>query len=561
MTLPISKTEARKRGWKQLDIVLVTGNAYVDHPSFGAAVIGRVLEAKGFRVGILAQPDWRSAEVFKEFGRPRLFFGITAGTVDSMLANRTVNRRRRRRDNYAPGGKPGHRPDQATIVYANRVREAFPGVPIILGGIEASLRRLAHYDFWKDRVRPSILLESRADLLVYGMGERQAVEIAQRLAAGEPVEALTDIRGTALVSELQPAEALEIPSFDEVADDRRKFAEAHALFAANLDPVRGRILAQAHGKRFVVQNLPPMPATEAELDEIHALPFTRRCHPSYEKLGGVPALETVRTTITTHRGCFADCSFCALAAHQGRIIENRSVDSIVAEARQIAQADWFKGTISSVGAPSANMYAMRCKRNWHEKGTCGRRDCLLPKPCPSLVSGTKRNLEALRRVREIPGIKHVFVSHGIRCDLALQEPQYLRELVKYYISGYLIVGLEQVNARVLRLMNKPPIEVFEKFEKEFEKLNRELGKKQYLVRYLILGHPGCMEAEARELARWLRKKKLRPKQVQDFYPCPMTASTCMYYSGYDPRTMEKVQSPRSDRDRRAQRRIIQPPRK
>jgi uncharacterized radical SAM protein YgiQ len=557
--LPLSKSEAHKRSWKQLDIVIVTGDAYVDHPSFGAAVIGRVLEAQGFRVGILAQPDWRSVAPFREFGRPRLFFGITAGNVDSMLANRTVNRRRRRKDDYSPGGKPGLRPDQATIVYSNRVREAFPGVPIVLGGIEASLRRFAYYDFWKDSVRPSILLESRADLLVYGMGERQVVEIAHRLDKGESLETLTDIRGTTCIVKTKPDGALEIPSFEEVSGDRRKFAEAHVIFEANLDPIRGRVLAQAHGKRCVIQNLPPLPATEAELDEIYALPFTRKYHPSYEKSGGVPALETVRTTITTHRGCFANCSFCALAAHQGKIIENRSVGSIVAEACKIAEADWFKGTISSVGAPSANMYAYRCKRNWHEKGTCGRRDCLLPKSCPSLVSGTEQNIEALRRIREIPGIKHVFISHGIRYDLALKEPQYLRELIKHHISGYLIVGLEQVNPRILKLMNKPPIEIFEKFEKEFEKLNRELGKKQYLVRYLILGHPGCMEPETRELASWLKKRKLRPQQVQDFYPCPMTASSCMYYSGYDPRTMEKVESPRRDRDRRRQRKLIQHP--
>lgn len=558
--LPLNRSEARKRGWEELDVVIVTGDAYIDHPAFGAAVIGRVLDAQGFRIGILAQPDWRSPEPFREFGRPRLFFGVTAGNIDSMLANLTVNRRRRRKDAYSPGGKPGLRPDQATLVYANRVHEAFPGVPIVLGGIEASLRRLAYYDFWKDKVRPSLLLESRADLLVYGMGESRAVEIARRLNSGESIEHLTDIRGTAYVSQTRPAGSLAIPSFEEVGADKRKFAEAHALIEANLDPVRGRVLAQAHGARYVVQNLPPFPATEAELDAVYALPFTRKCHPSYDKSGGVPALEPVLTSITTHRGCFADCSFCTLAAHQGKIIQNRSVDSIVAEARAIAGADWFRGTISSVGAPSANMYAWKCKRNWHEKGTCGKRDCLLPEPCPNLVSGTRRNLEALRRIREIPGIKHTFVSHGIRYDLALREPEYLREIIRNHISGYLIVGLEQVNPRVLRLMNKPPLEVYEKFEKEFRRLNKEVGRKQHLVRYFILSHPGCMEPEIRELARWLQRKKLRPEQVQDFYPCPMTASTCMYHSGYDPRTMEKVESPRTDRERRRQRKLIQPPR-
>lgn len=558
--LPLNRSEALARGWEELDVVIVTGDAYVDHPAFGAAVIGRVLEAQGFRVGILAQPDWRSPEPFREFGRPRLFFGVTAGNIDSMVANLTVNRRRRRKDAYSPGGRPGLRPDQATLVYANRVREAFPGIPIVLGGIEASLRRFAHYDFWKDRVRPSILLESRADLLVYGMGERQAVEIARRLEAGESIEGLTDIRGTVCLRASVPAGSLEIPSFEEVSSDKRRFAEAHALFEANLDPIRGRVTAQAHGKRYIVQNLPPVPATEGELDAIHALPFARRCHPSYDGLGGVPALESVLTSITTHRGCFGDCSFCTLTAHQGKIIENRSVDSIVAEARAIAGADWFRGTISSVGAPSANMYAWRCKRNWHEKGTCGKRDCLLPEPCPSLVSGTRQNIEVLRRISEIPGVRHVFVSHGIRYDLALREPEYFREIVKRHISGYLIVGLEQVNRRVLRLMNKPPLEVYEQFEKEFMRLNRELGKKQHLVRYLILGHPGCMEPQTRELARWLQRKKLRPQQVQDFYPCPMTASACMYYSGFDPRTMEEVESPRTDRDRRIQRTLIQPPR-
>jgi len=557
--------ELRAAGIDRLDAIIVSGDAYVDHPSFGAAMIGRALEAAGFSVGIIPQPDWRSAGNFRRLGRPRLFFGVTAGNVDSMLAHYTVARRLRRDDAYSPGGRAGLRPNRAAIVYASRIREAWPGVPVVLGGIEASLRRLAHYDFWQDAVRRSILLDAKADVLVYGMGEVQIVEIARRLAAGEAVASISDIRGTVVgrPAGALPAGAAEAPSFEECAADPVRFCDAFRMAWEEQDARGGRAVAQRHGDRLVVQNPPAEPLSTKELDALYDLPFERRWHPMYDAAGGVPALETVRFSITSHRGCYGDCSFCALAFHQGRVIQSRSTASILREIAQLARLPQWRGVISDIGGPTANMYMTGCRAG--EARRCRRR-CLgqaggSPRPCPNLDADAGPMLSMLEAARCAPGVRKVFIGSGVRFDLCLADASdgYLRELCRHHVSGRLKVAPEHVSEKVLRLMGKPGPEAFEEFRRRFERINAELGKRQSLVCYFMSSHPGCTQEEMRELANYIRRTGLAAEQVQDFYPCPMTPASCMYHTGMHPLTGESVVVARSDRDKQAQRRVLNTP--
>ena len=555
--LPMTSDEAKKLGIRQFDIILVTGDAYIDHPSFGTALIGRVLWAAGYSVGIISQPDWRSDRDFKALGHPRLYFGISSGNVDSMVNNYTPSLKRRSEDVYSAGGVP-KRPDRATIVYADKVHAIYPGIPVVLGGIEASLRRFAHYDYWQDRVRQSILADAPADLLIFGMGERQAVGIARRLDAGEPARALRDIRGTAYKEapndwRNQPHDGIvELPSFSEVSRDKAAYARAFSLHAAEQDPFRGRPVSQQHEKTVVIQNPPALPLTTPELDQIYELPFCRQAHPSYRM--PVPALEPVRFSIASHRGCFGSCSFCALTHHQGRIVQSRSPGSIVREVKRIIRMPEFNGVIQDVGGPTANMFGMSCAR-WTAAGACPDRSC--SQYCPSLRSDHAPQVELLRRLRKIPGVRHVFVSSGIRYDLIPEnESGYLRELVDYHISGHLKVAPEHISREVTDTMNKPAWEVFEAFRLRFEALQQGKKKRQYLLPYFMSGHPGCTLEDMVALAEYLRDTSLYTEQVQDFTPTPMSSSTCMYYTGLNPFTMEAVHVPRG-REKRIQRAILQ----
>jgi uncharacterized radical SAM protein YgiQ len=554
--LPVSLAEAGEQGIGAFDIILVTGDAYVDHPAFGTAVIGRVLEAEGYRVGILAQPDWRSDGDFRRLGAPSLFFGVSSGNVDSMVNNYTAAKKRRRTDAYSPGGIPC-RPDRAAIVYADRLHALFPEVPIVLGGLEASLRRFAHYDYWSDRVRRSILADAPANLLVYGMGERQVVEIACRLAGGEGIRDLTEIRGTAYrvtpkdFRGMDSGDPVMLPPYTEVAKDRVAYARAFVLHAREQDPVRGKRVAQNHGKTVISQNPPSVPLSTEELDRIYELPYTRRAHPSYRK--EVPALEPVRFSLVSHRGCFGGCSFCAIGHHQGRIIQSRSAESLVREAKQLVKMDGFAGVIQDLGGPTANMYGFTCPR-WSSSGFCEDRTC--GPDCRSLVSGEKAHLALLRRIRAVPGVKKVFVSSGIRHDLIdLEDLEYLTELCRYHVGGHLKVAPEHITPRVLSLMNKPGRRSFDAFRGRFSEVNRRLGKEQYLLPYFMSGHPGCTIEDMITLAEYLRDESLYTEQAQDFTPTPMTAATCMYHTGIDPMTGEEVHVPRG-REKEIQRAIL-----
>lgn len=553
--LPMTREEAQARGWDELDVVLVTGDAYVDHPSFGAAVIGRVLEAAGFRVGIIAQPDWRSADNFRRLGRPRLFFGVTAGNLDSLLNHYTALKRRRREDAYTPGGRAGARPDRATIVYANRAAEAFPGVPIVLGGVEASLRRISHYDFWDDAVRRSVLLDSMADLLVYGMGEQAVTAIARRLAAGEPVSALRDIPGTAYRCGpgQEPAQAQRLPDHEQAAADRQAFLEMHRQSVVQARG-SGRALAQRAGKWWVVVN-PPAPALEpAALDASYALPYSRRAHPSYAE--PVPALEMIQFSLTSHRGCFGGCAFCSLYAHQGRAVQSRTRQSVVAEARQLAAHPDFRGTISDVGGPTANSYGMTCRKGRAERG-CPRPSCLYPEICPSLETSHSAGLALLEAVAKVPGVKHVFVASGVRHDLALRDPEYVRALAHRYVGGHLKIAPEHFTPEVLALMRKPGPECYLLFDREFRKRSEEVGKEQYVLPYLMAGHPGCGLHDMQQTADFMRRQGIRVEQVQLFTPLPMTDAACMWHTGRDPATGRRVQVVRSPRQRAAMLALLQ----
>lgn len=557
--LPMSMEEARRDGIDRFDVVLVSGDGYVDHPSFGVGLIGRVLQDAGYSVGIVPQPDWRRDSDFARLGEPQLFFGVASGNVDSMVNNYSPALRRRRRDVYSPGGRL-LRPDRASIVYANRVHAHFPDVPVILGGIEASLRRFAHYDFWSDSVRGSILADAPADLVVYGMGERPILEVARRLAGGEAVGEIRDVPGTAFKMEVREWRAsgcqglVEIPSFGEVAADKRRYAEAFRLHYGEQDPFRGRTIVQPHPKTVVVANPPSLPLTTEELDEIYELPFTRAAHPSYQE--EIPALEPVRFSITTHRGCFGSCAFCALTHHQGRIVQSRSIESVVREAEALTRLSGFKGVIQDVGGPTANMYGMVCSR-WRADGACADRLC--SPDCPTLKADHRRQIELLRRLRDIPGVKRVFVSSGIRHDLILADQtgvEYLYALSRHHVSGHLKVAPEHVSDRVLARMHKPSRAALEEFRDIFKRASRKAGKEQYLVPYFISGHPGCELRDMVELAEYLRDHRLRSDQVQDFTPTPMTVSTCMYYTGLDPFTRSPVHVPRG-REKEIQRALLQ----
>ncbi|HOW87038.1 MAG TPA: YgiQ family radical SAM protein [Candidatus Omnitrophota bacterium] len=558
--LPISKEDLAERGWSECDIILITGDAYVDHPSYGTAVIGRVLEDAGFRVGVIAQPDWKTSKDFLALGRPRLFFGVSAGNLDSMVSNYTASKKPRRKDEYAPGGRGGLRPNRASIVYTSKVKELFSGVPVVLGGIEASLRRLAHFDYWDEAVRRSILLDAKADLLIYGMGEKQIVEIARRARDGEEIRKMADIRGTvSLQSDSKGFEdAVKLPSFEEVSADPEKFNQAFKLFYAENDPVRGRPVIQPHGGRFVIQQPPAFPLTTAELDHIYQLPFARDWHPVYGK-EKIPGFETTRFSITSHRGCAGECNFCSLFAHQGRIGQNRSRESILREVKLLAGLREFRGTITDIGGPTANLYGAACDQ-WETAGACKNKQCMMPAKCKQLKLGYQKTVELWREVMKVPGVKHLFIQSGLRYDLLIDKESdpYLQALCQSHVGGQLKVAPEHAAAPVLRLMNKPSVKAYEKFAERFKMLSQKAGKNQYLVNYWVSAHPGATLKEARELEKYLQAHRLRPEQVQDFIPLPMTVSACMYYTGKHPFTGEAVPVVKTYKEREAQRLLLQP---
>ena len=559
--LPVSKEDMESRGWWWYDFLVVTGDAYVDHPSFGTTVIARVLEAEGYRVAVLAQPDWHDAEAFRAMGRPKYGVMIGSGNLDSMVARYTAAKKPRSEDFYSPGKKAGLRPDHAVVVYANRAREAFPGLPVVIGGLEASLRRFAHYDYWDDKVRRSALFDAGADILIYGMGEYATREIAKRLKAKTPVSEITDVRGTA-VAVSDPSVCayphLELPSFEEVRDNRRLYAEATRVEYEEHDPVRGKALIQKHDKRYLIVNPPAMPLTTAELDFVAELPYTKEYHPMYEPMGGVPALEEVRFSVTHNRGCFGGCSFCALAFHQGRMVTSRSHESVIREVTALTKLPDFKGYINDIGGPSANFRHTSCEKQ-KKYGMCPDKRCLAPTPCPNLDADHSDYLKLLRKLRAIPGIKKVFVRSGIRYDYMLEDKnsEFFSELVKYHISGQLKVAPEHCIDSVLDYMGKPHIDVYEKFMERYKKLNDRYSKEQYVVPYLMSSHPGSTLQDAVALAEYLNKMGRQPEQVQDFYPTPGTISTCMYYTEIDPMTMKSVYVAKSFHDKAMQRALLQ----
>ncbi len=562
--LPVCRKDMEARGWEQCDFVYVTGDAYVDHPSFGTAIISRLLEARGYRVGIIAQPDWRDRESIRILGKPRLGFLVSAGNMDSMVNHYSVSKKRRRQDLYTPGGVMGKRPDYATIVYSNLIRSVYKDVPVIIGGIEASLRRLAHYDYWSDKLKRSILLDSQADLLSYGMGEHSIAEIADALDAGIDVKMITFVEGTVYrTRSLENVYDYELlPDYEEMKGDKRQYARSFGIQYRNTDPYGGKRLAEPYSGRgyveYVVQNPPAKPLSQEEMDEVYGLPYMRNYHPSYEASGGVPALQEIRFSLISNRGCFGACSFCALTFHQGRIIQARSHESLEAEARLLTQDPDFKGYIHDVGGPTANFRFPACEKQ-AKKGACPDRQCLFPKPCRNLNADHGDYIALLRRLRALPGVKKVFIRSGIRFDylLADKNRDFLRELCKHHVSGQLKVAPEHVSDTVLRRMGKPENAVYRRFVREYAQMNERLGKDQYLVPYLMSSHPGSTLKEAVELAEYLRDLGYMPEQVQDFYPTPSTISTCMYYTGLDPRTMEPVYVPTSPHEKAMQRALIQ----
>jgi len=558
--LPISKEDMQRKKIEQLDFIFVSGDAYVDHPSFGSAVITRLLESRGYKVGIIPQPDWRNADAFKALGRPRLAFLVSSGNMDSMVNHYTAGKKPRREDLYSPAGVRGKRPDRAVTVYCNRIREAFKDVPVIIGGIEASLRRFAHYDFWDDQVRRSILFDSRADLLIYGMGEKPVIQVAEALESGMEIKYITYINGTAYIApELgNIPDATVIPSFDEVRDSKRKYARAFMLQYREQDYHTGRVLIQPHGERFLVQNPPAAPLTETELDDVYSLPFTRQYHPVYKNQGGIPALKEVKFSLTSQRGCFGGCSFCALNFHQGRVVQSRSHESIIEEAELLLKDPEFKGYIHDVGGPTANFRHAACDKQLNA-GVCKNRQCLYPTPCKNLKVDHKDYVALLKKLRSLPGVKKVFVRSGLRYDyiIADKKDEFLRELCENHISGQLKVAPEHVSDKVLRYMGKPSKEVYGRFVKKYFDMNKRLKKEQYLVPYLMSGHPGSDLSAAVELAEYVRDMGYNPEQIQEFYPTPGTLSACMYYTGLDPRTMKPVYVPRDPEEKAMQRALIQ----
>ncbi len=559
--LPIDREDMKKRGWDGVDFVYVCGDAYVDHPSFGAAIITRILEAHGYRIGFIAQPDWKDDNSIQVFGRPRLGFLVSAGNMDSMVNHYTVSKKRRNQDAYTPGGVIGKRPDYATIVYCNLIRKVYKKVPIIIGGIEASLRRLAHYDYWSNTLKHSILMDSQANILIYGMGEHSVVEIADALDSGLAVEDITYVHGTVYhAKNLDSVYDYEmLPSFDELKKDKKEYAASFYTQYCNTDSITAKCLVESYGNNgYVVQNPPSAPLTELEMDDVYELPYMRAYHPSYEKDGGVPALNEIKFSLTSNRGCFGGCSFCALTFHQGRVIQTRSHESLVNEAKEMTQDPDFKGYIHDVGGPTANFRHTACEKQ-KKYGVCTNKQCLFPKPCQNLKVDHKDYLALLKKIRQIPGVKKVFVRSGIRFDyvMADSDDTFLRELCKYYISGQLRVAPEHISDAVLDKMGKPHNAVYEQFIKRYQKVNATVGKEQFVVPYLMSSHPGSTLKEAVELAEYLRDLGYMPEQVQDFYPTPSTISTCMYYTGVDPRTMEEVYVPVNPHEKAMQRALIQ----
>ena len=559
--LPISKEDMRRRGIEQLDFVYVCGDAYVDHPSFGHAIITRLLESYGYTVGIIAQPDWKQNDSIAILGEPRLGFLVSAGNMDSMVNHYSVSKKRRKTDAFSPGGVMGKRPDYAVVVYCNLIRRTYKKTPIIVGGIEGSLRRLAHYDYWSNKVKRSILLDSGADLISYGMGERSIIEIAEALAAGIDVKDITYIRGTVFRTQ-DPyfiEDAIILPSYDEISTNKEAYARSFYIQYKNTDPFQAKKMAEAypHGI-YVVQNPPQKPLSMQEMDDVYALPYTRTYHPIYKKDGGIPAISEVKFSLISNRGCFGGCNFCALTFHQGRIIQTRSHASILAEAKQMIQNKDFKGYIHDVGGPTANFRHPSCKKQL-EKGVCTNRQCLFPTPCKNLTVDHKDYLSLLRKLRQLPGVKKVFIRSGIRFDYLLEDKddRFFRELCQYHVSGQLKVAPEHISDNVLRYIGKPPVEVYDRFKEKYRKINEQIGKKQYLVPYLMSSHPGSTLKDAIALAEYLRDLGYMPEQVQDFYPTPSTISTCMYYTGLDPATMQPVYVSHNPHEKAMQRALIQ----
>ena len=558
--LPISREDMEKRNWEQCDFVYVTGDAYVDHPSFGHAIISRILESHGYKVGIIAQPDWKNADSVRILGEPRLGYLVSAGNMDSMVNHYSVSKKRRAKDSYTPGGEMGKRPDYATVVYCNLIR-SISKKPIIIGGIESSLRRLAHYDYWSGKMKRSILLDSQADLLSYGMGERSIVEIADALNSGIDIRDITFIDGTVYRAESLASvyDEVMLPSYKELTADKKEYAKSFYTQYCNTDAFSGRRLVEPYGEHlYVVQNPAARPLSEEEMDDVYALPYMRNYHPSYESAGGIPAITEVKFSLISNRGCFGGCSFCALTFHQGRIVQTRSHESIVNEAELLTKEPDFKGYIHDVGGPTANFRHPSCEKQM-KAGVCPEKQCLFPKPCRNLNADHSDYISLLKKLREIPKVKKVFIRSGIRFDYLLADPghAFLKELCEYHVSGQLKVAPEHISDNVLKRMGKPENSVYRRFMKEYEKMNEKLGKKQYLVPYLMSSHPGSTLTEAVELAEYLRDLGYMPEQVQDFYPTPSTLSTCMYYTGYDPRTMEKVYVPTNPHEKAMQRALIQ----
>jgi len=561
--LPTTREEMQARGWDELDVLVVTGDAYVDHPAFGPVLIARFLAGRGFRVGVVAQPRWTGIEDIARMGRPRLFVGVSAGNLDSMLNKLTAQKKVRSEDQYSPGGRPNARPNRASIVYANLCRQAFPGLPVVLGGIEASLRRIAHYDYWSDAVRRSILLDAKADLLVFGMGERAAWEIARRLAAGERIEQLTDVRGTAHVRKNRPAwtdvaadasryvtdgKAVVLPSYEDVVGDKEAFARMSRMLQYETNAHNARPLLQPHGAEAVYFNPPALPLDEAEMDGLYDLPFARRPHWSYGQ-ERIPAFETIKHSIVTMRGCFGGCTFCSITEHEGRIIQSRSADSVLREVRALSRMDGFGGTITDVGGPTANMYKMRCKDERTESA-CRRLSCVHPGICENLVTDHQPIIDLLKKVRREPGVERVYVASGVRYDLAERSPEFIRDLARHHTGGQLSVAPEHSSPEVLEKMKKPPVQHYERFAQAFCQASEEAGKEQYLVPYFITGHPGSTLKDTIDLALWLKARGMRPRQVQDFIPTPMAIATAMFYTGIDPMTMEPVAVVRDLREKK-----------
>jgi uncharacterized radical SAM protein YgiQ len=560
--LPMSPDEVQRKGWEELDIIIVTGDAYVDHPGFGTSIIGRVLEDAGYRVGVIAQPGWENIADFTKLGKPRLCFAVSAGNTDSMVSNYTPSKRLRHDDAYSPGNKAGLRPNRACIVYTNRLKEAYPDVPVIIGGIEASLRRFAQYDYWSEKVRQSILADAPADLLVYGMGELQMLAIADKLKNGTPASQITDVDGTVWKMDIKSwkekkeellGEYMEIPPYVEVSKDKAVYAKAFKTAFEEQDPVCGHGIVQVHPKTVVVQNKPMRPLSQEELDHVYELPFIREAHPSYQEK--IPALDMVKFSITTHRGCFGSCSFCAIVMHQGRMIRSRSIESIIREAESFRDIRGFNGTINGLGGPSANMYGMDCKK-WESAGACKNKLCLYPQVCPSMNTSHSKLIELMQRLRELPGISKVFVGYGVRYDLALLDEQYMEELCAHHVSGQLKVAPEHYSDRVTAVMKKPDRKTFERFEQKYKEINKRIGKDQYLVAFLISGHPGCTLEDMIATAEYIRDTGRYTRQVQDFTPTPMTAATCMFHTGLDPFTGKKVYVATSQKEKSIQRAML-----